>query len=159
MNELKHYGVLGMKWGVVRRRNPYTKNSPKKNIKIFGDFHNTIGVSRELRRTIYYDGYGNLDDTMKGHYVNTFRNREKAAHNWDKTKRYIEEYNKLGSIKDQWIRSKTARALSEKGDLTISDAIKSAERSVKVYSPVILTLSAIPITVFYMKYLSGGKSK
>ena len=99
--ELKHYGVLGMKWGKRRYQNPDGTLTAKGQKKIGKEYQKlTNKVNRDYKKqynSMYFNAYNKAADKMNGGEVDKFNARQKKKYGNDFANRagYLDDYQKL----------------------------------------------------------------
>lgn len=100
--ELQHYGVKGMKWGVRKAREPLATSSTRKN-------YDSAKSNFRMARKAYNDAYNSAHNYSSRHPVSQFTSKKKSAEanrRWDDA---IDKANALDKAKSTYKQAKSER--------------------------------------------------
>ena len=98
-NELMHYGVKGMKWGVRRAQQKYVKKAQQ---QIDMNLNNVKSIKSELKTD--RSGFLALDNTneTRKSYTHEQRRAIETAKHWTNTQKRIMEKTTVADIKNEY---------------------------------------------------------
>ena len=122
-NELYHYGVLGMKWGVQRKRSG-SKNSSRELRKLDRKL-NKYNYGPNQNKVLSERNKALIGDRTAANKWRSAAKAGKGTKEWIEWERYQKEINKKfqGQYIDAWIRDNDVKRLSEKGRKYLEDKI------------------------------------